>query len=99
MIDQNLLILLMNEGYSNIKELPERGVVGIRRFIFTVGLCYDLNEYSYFGRYCFPTMADAIDALNKWDGIYDPPGNWIKHKGETGEYSNPAIPITQSNPS
>lgn len=85
---KELLAQLNHEGYTDIVDLPNRGFCGIFRFIFTVGLCYGLNEYAYKGRYCFESMADAREALRDWDGEGDPPGNWIKHKGKV-EYSNP----------
>lgn len=85
---EELLAQLIHDGYTDIVDLTTRGFCGLRRFIFTTGLCYGLNEYDYAGRYCFENAADAKEALSKWDGNGDPPGDWIKHKGKT-EYSNP----------
>lgn len=62
---------------------------GISEFMFTYGLCYGLDPFGYDGRYCFKTQDGAIGALSVWDGIGDPSGKWIKHKGGNGEYSNP----------
>ena len=59
--------------------------------LFTIGLCYGITEAGYEGRYCYPveSAALAIVALHSWSGEGDPIGPWIKHKGGTGEYSNP----------
>lgn len=80
--------ILESEGYFNLKIIEGRGVVGLFRFIFTVGLVYGISEYDYKGRYCYPNLHDATASLEKWDGKEDPSGNWIKHKGRI-EYSNP----------
>lgn len=80
---------LQEEGYFNIEKIEGRGLCGLFRFIYTTGLCYGLNEYGYEGRYCFESTADAEASLKEWDGNGDPSGDWIKHKGEKGEYSNP----------
>jgi hypothetical protein len=61
--------------------------------VFTVGLCYNMQEdmsHMYDGRYCYPSHADALEALRTWNGEGDPPGEWIKHKGGR-EYSNPKL--------
>lgn len=83
-----LMEALAREGYEHLKEIEGRGLCGIRRFIFTVGVCYGLNEFNYAGRFCFNNYSEALSELNKWDGICDIGGDWIKHKGEV-EYSNP----------
>jgi hypothetical protein len=80
--------LLIGEGYFNLVEIPGRGIVGLRRFMYTVGLCYDLDEECYRGRYCFEHLRDAVEALIQWDGQGDPAGPWLKHKGWV-EYPNP----------
>jgi len=89
---------LMDYGYGCIIEVPGRGVCAVSRMAFTTGLFYNIDIVSeakgcYEGRYCFKTMLDAIESLVQWDGVGDPPGGWIKHKGGTGEYSNPNLDI------
>jgi len=85
-----LMYKLQKEGYTQFKVGVEgRGLVGLRRFLYTTGLCYGLNEYSFEGRYCYENYADAKKAMDEWNGIGDPKDDlWIKHKGRT-EYSNP----------
>lgn len=66
------------------RNVPGQGLCVLRRFIFTVGLCtqVQLDELScdYRARYCFPDSHDATLTLLTWDGKGDPPGNWLKEK-------------------
>ena len=79
--------------YEFLQEIPGRGICGLQRFIYTVGLVYGLDKIGYEGRYCFPLekAQQAVIALQLWDGKNDPPFGWIKHKGRVGEYGNPNI--------
>lgn len=80
---------LEKQGYTHLREVEGRGWCGLFNFIFTVGLCYGLDESGYRGRYCYPDSLDAKQALKEWDGIGDPHDEfWIKHKGDT-QYRNP----------
>jgi hypothetical protein len=88
-IDGRLLVELLKNGYIHLIYVSGRGICGIQRMAFTVGLFYGLGEFDYRGRYCFESISDAVVALFTWDGAGDPAGDWIKHKGEGGEYSNP----------
>lgn len=86
---------LLTQDYFDLKEIPGRGLCGLHRMAYTVGLFYNLTKWDYKGRYCFHNLAEAKEALNTWTGVDDPLGNWIKHKGER-EYSNPNYePINQ----
>lgn len=71
--------------YMHVREIPGLGKCGLRRMIFTVGLCVGLDESGYVGRYCYKSWAEAYKALDSWDGIGDPPGEWIKYKGADGD--------------
>lgn len=89
MLPVNELIEAMKEqGYKNLRYVPNKGVCGTYRFAFTAGLVYGMSEDCYAGRYCYHTWQEAVAALREWDGSGDPSGNWIKHKGYV-EYSNP----------
>lgn len=82
---------LEENGYFNLQVIEGRGICGLEKFLFTVGLCYGLDEVGRKGRYCYPYeyALDAVLALAIWDGKKDPGGRWIKHKGYIGEYGNP----------
>lgn len=79
---------IKSEGYTNLKEISGK-MYGIYRFIFTTGLVVGIDEVGYESRYCYKHHNDAVKALNDWDGIGDPSGNWIKHKGAGIDRSNP----------
>lgn len=79
---------LQEQGYQYIGYKKGRGYCGVKRFIYTVGLVYNITEHGYKGRYCYPDYESAVSALLNWSGEGDPlDEDWIKHKGKT-EYSN-----------
>lgn len=82
---------LESEGYNHLREIPGKGVCGIRQFLFTYGLVTGLDDSGYMGRYCYNSEVEALYALDKWDGTSDPIGKWIKYKGAGGERSNPEL--------
>lgn len=79
---------LTDQGYAFLREVPGRGWCGIRRMLFTWGLFHGMTAYGIGGRYCYDSLADARNALIIWDGAADPPGRWVKHFGDGGEYCN-----------
>jgi hypothetical protein len=85
-----ILNYLINAGFKNLREIPNKGICGLHSMLFTTGLMINLQPLDfqiYEGRYCFHTF-QAAAALEQWNGQNDPPGNWIKYKGRT-EYNNP----------
>lgn len=90
-LDEALFKLLAGYGYSELRVLPTGEVAGLRNFLFTFGLVVGLDRAGYRTRYCFEHRADALSALEGWDGQGDPAGPWIKRKGRDAEYLNPAI--------
>ncbi len=87
MITQELKEHLEKEGYKCLTE-NSRGLCGTFRFMFTVAIVIGIDSEGYKGRYCYGSEIEAFHALLTWDGISDPPGNWIKYKGEGGERTN-----------
>lgn len=71
---------LESQGYTQLRETVEHGVVGILPFIFTAAIVcrMDMSEYGY--RYCYENLSRASLALFAWDGKGHPYG-WIKRKG------------------
>lgn len=92
MDDIKFIEFLKKEGYFEIRKINGHGYCALLRFGFTVGLCVQLDETGYSGRYCFEHLSDAKEAINTWDGYGDPDGNWIKYKGYKGDYRNPKLP-------
>ena len=79
---------LLKNGYFGIREIPGQGICALQHLMFTKAVVCGLTEVSYRYRYCYHTLGEAIDAINSWDGEGDPPGNWIKRKGEGGDKPN-----------
>jgi hypothetical protein len=79
----------IDHGYFEIREIEGVGICSLMTFAFTTGLVIGMNDVGYKGRYCFSSKEEASQSLKEWDGVGDPPGNWIKYKGYGGERSNP----------
>lgn len=66
------------------REVPGRGDCVVQRFIYTCGLLthvtFDRTFIDYTARYCYDSAREAVRALQTWDGVGDPPGDWIKEK-------------------
>lgn len=77
------------EEYHNARYLPNGKIAAVRQFLFTAGICADMDEFGYSRRWCYQHARDAIAALEKWDGTGDPPGPWIKYKGQHDERLGP----------
>lgn len=88
--DRMIGILYLN-GYQGVKRLPNGDYAGIMRMFYTAGLFTGLDESGYKTRYCYETMSEAMAALLIWDGEGDPPGGWIKAKGEGRDQLNPNL--------
>ena len=59
--------MLVDNGYQNIREIDGM-VCAAMRFIFTVGVCYGIDQTGYRGRFCFDTYQNAMLFLDEWDG-------------------------------
>lgn len=73
-------------GFLAVRRLPDGRVIGVYRFMYSFGLCvdiqtHDLEKDAYAYRYCYASGKDAAMAVFVWDGVGDPPGPWIKLKG------------------
>lgn len=86
-LTEELKNYLDSEGYTHLRVIPNLGICGLYRFMFTVGLVIEIDEYGYKGRYCYNRAFEASKALEEYDGIGDPGGDWIKYKGVGGERS------------
>jgi hypothetical protein len=64
----NATDFFFNLGYREIR-LIDGEYCGLLRFIYTVGVCYGLDETGYRGRFCFDNHLDASLFLADWDGV------------------------------
>ncbi len=88
MITTELQEHLTAEGYTFLTEFEGRGLCGVFKFMFTVAVVIGIDSMGYKGRYCYGSEYEAVHAIMHWTGQGDPPGDWIKYKGEGGERSN-----------
>jgi hypothetical protein len=88
---EELLALISHEGFRNVRSCGPAGVCATRKLLFSSGLFTGLTLDGYGGRYCYETEAEAIAALQAWDGTVDPPGQWVKHKSARGERLGPGL--------
>lgn len=86
-----LIKYLESNGYYNIKQVGMRGLCGLKRFAFTVGICEGLARSGYSGRWCYENSKEATEAFENLNDKDEPMGEWIKYKGARGEYANPNI--------
>jgi hypothetical protein len=82
-------------GFFRVRALDNVREFGLMRFAFTVGLCIDIEPTSqyqiYTGRYCYPSLNEALAAFDEYTGTGDPSGDWVKYKGLDGERENPNL--------
>ena len=79
-----LIADLARQGYFEIRQCLRTGkLYGLYRFIYTIGLCCDLQEHHYAGRYCYPSLNEALPGLRDWQarGFEGAPVGFIKYKG------------------
>ena len=66
--------------YTDLRLLPDGRYAGIAKFMFTsaviVGTIGDI--YGFDDRWCYHSTAEAVAALNAWDGTGEPKG-WHRH--------------------
>lgn len=62
--------------------LPEGMMVEVHRMLFNHRVVFGMaGSETYQRGFCFHTALEAIHAAEHWDGVGDPPGNWIKEVG------------------
>ena len=60
------------DEYSNMRTVPNFGECGLIRNMFTVGVCYRMDDIGPGGRFCFDSWSNAALFLKEWDGTYYP---------------------------
>lgn len=94
------LRLLAGGSYRHIKVLeagPHKGHFAHTALqMFTTGIMISDNVHGCpMMRWCYDSFVPARDALAAWDGVGDPPGEWIKYKGPDGERSRVPGPFEE----
>jgi hypothetical protein len=62
--------------------------------LYTFGLTL-MSEEGPFTRWCYEHRVIAIMALDLWDGLGDPPGEWIKQKPEDRHGPGSQVPLAE----
>jgi hypothetical protein len=75
--------------YSDAVFIDGIGWCALVDMLNTCALAIAITQASAESRYCFEHYSDALDSLMSWNGIGDPPGDWIKQKGLGIDRINP----------
>jgi hypothetical protein len=80
---------LFANGYRQIKDLGNGRYACLMQLLFTTAIITgrwgDLDSYD--DRWCFETIPEAVNALDRWDGTGEPQG-WIRNP-RTGRRRKP----------
>lgn len=49
-------------------------LIGVVRFLYTVAIIADINEFGYQNRWCYHDLVSCMGAFNDWDGVGEPTG-------------------------
>lgn len=71
--------LLGDEGqYERLVRFDSSRTAAVVPFLFTWAIIADLSEAGYEDRWCYHSLAEALGALEDWDGTGEPEG-WHRH--------------------
>lgn len=71
---------ILDMGYSLARQTEQGVWLAVMPMLFTVGLFYNIDWIGYECRYCYETNIEAIYDFINWDGVGEPPGNWVAKK-------------------
>lgn len=86
-----LQVTVLENGYTELREVPGQGLCGLLPFTFTWAIVVKLTPGGYARRYCYEHHHDAAQALQAWSGAGHPSGPWIKCKGAGIDLLNPEL--------
>ena len=67
-------------GYTNYTRFANGRDAAITRMIFTHAILADLTKWGYGDRWCFSSLAKAVQALDDWNGEEGTePQGWHRH--------------------
>lgn len=80
MSDLTHLMRMKDLGYLEVRPLARGRWTGLMQFMFTWAIILGRmgDEHGYDDRWCYKTQADALRALEAWDGEGEPKG-WHRH--------------------
>lgn len=85
------------QGYSHDRRLTDGPYAGkhlaVMPMLFTCGL-WIVDADQPYTRWCYETAHECLHAYSHWNGVGDPPGNWIiqkpEQRGGPGMKANPS---------
>lgn len=80
-LNQELIEFLREQGYENLRELPDETVVGTLELMYTRAICIGLNRWSWEKRFCFENKELALEELAKLTTGDDEPTGYIARRG------------------
>lgn len=78
MSEEELMLYLYKQGYNFLREVPDNGICGLYRMLFTTALVVDMDWSGYSHRFCYETREEALNALKGWTGEGDPVGYIVR---------------------
>lgn len=72
--------MIIEYGYDQPKQLPNGEWAALMDMLFTTGLFHNLDTMGYECRWCYATRQEAVEALENWEGIGKPTGEWLAEK-------------------
>lgn len=91
--NEELLKLLAQDGYENLRILSDGTVVGTNRLMFTIAIYVGLTTVSWKKRFCFKNYELAYNELDKLTCSTDEPDGYVARDGEGADkwYRNKSI--------
>jgi hypothetical protein len=68
--------------YIHVRKLDDGTWAGIFRFIYTWGICTELDMTGYGRRYCYTSESEAVKELDKMKSLEDVPQGWERRLPE-----------------
>jgi hypothetical protein len=72
---------LGENGYFEIRELPDGTTAALYRLMFTTAICTGLDDLGWAYRWCFADAALASSELAKLEAMDDKPTGYVAHRG------------------
>ena len=76
----DFLQFLAENGYFNVRELPDGTFAALYRLMFTTAICTGLTELGWAYRWCFEDPALAASELARMDAMDDEPTGYVARR-------------------
>jgi len=95
------LKFLAENGYFNVRELPDGTFAGLYKLLFTTAICTGLDEMGYAYRWCFDDPVLALTELTRIETMDEQPIGFIARRygftpASTSPHTQPTSPAARS---